>query len=209
MNNNNLVHLNGFLLENFKFSHSFNGENFYGSKMHLVRLSGVCDDIPIIVSDKQIDVLRDWRDEFFDIHGEYRTRMVEGHTHLYVFAKNIIPTDTNENANHIDLRGYICKKPICRKTPAGREISDIILKVHRNYRKFDYIPCICWGRNAHIAENLPEGALVKISGRIQGRIYIKKVSEDYSEQRTAYEVSISQMEVVESEECKDQVTDAE
>ena len=209
MMSNNSVHLNGIFLENFKFSHSFKDKIFFSAKVRIVRLSGVCDDIPVIVSDRQIDPSEDWRNEPFEIYGEYRSRTKEGHTFLYVFANNIILTDTIDCTNQIDLCGYICKKPIYRKTPSGREIADFILKVNRPYRKSDYIPCICWGENSRIAEGLTNGTVIKISGRIQGREYIKKFSDNYSERRTAYEVSISQMEVVKSEKCEDQVTDTE
>ena len=103
------------------------------------------------------------------------------------------------------LDGYICKEPIYRKTPLGKEITDIILAVNRDDGKSDYIPCIAWHRNARIMENLPVGAHIKIDGRVQSRQYVKKLSEEYAETRTAYEVSIWRLGVLSGEECKDQV----
>ena len=174
-----------------------------------MRLSGVCDDIPIIVSDKMIDVLQDWRSETFEVHGEYRSRMQEGHLILYVFADYITQMDVTVYGNQIDLCGYICKKPIYRKTPLGKEISDFILKVNRPYGNSDYIPCIAWWKNATYARDMEIGTHIKITGRIQIREYQKQISEKEYETRTAYEVSISQMEVIECEERKDQVTNDE
>ena len=94
----------------------------------------------------------------------------------------------------------MCKKPIYRKTPFGREISDILLAVNRAYNKSDYIPCIAWGRNARFCENMPIGTEVKISGRVQSRIYEKKIDEERVEQRVAYEVSVGSLEVIDKNE---------
>ena len=113
------------------------------------------------------------------------------------------------NTNQIFLDGYICKEPVYRETPLSREIADILLAVNRPYGKSDYIPCIAWGRNARYASGFAVGARVKVWGRIQSRKYQKQISEKEHETRTAYEVSISQMEVTESEEHKNQVADAE
>ena len=98
--------------------------------------------------------------------------------------------------NQIYLDGYICKPPVYRKTPLGREIADLLLAVNRPYGKSDYIPCICWGRNARYASAFQVGGHVMIWGRIQSREYIKRLSEEESEKRVAYEVSVSKLEYV-------------
>lgn len=128
---------------------------------------------------------------------------------LNIFAENIDVVNEESDFNKIEAEGYICKEPVYRTTPLGREIADVLLAVNRPYGKSDYIPCICWGRNARYAERMSVGTHVKIRGRIQSREYSKQITEDYAETKTAYEVSISQMEVVESEKCKDQVDNAE
>ena len=98
--------------------------------------------------------------------------------------------------NHILLDGYICKEPVYRKTPLGREIADLLLAVNRPYGKSDYIPCICWGRNARFASSFEVGEHVQILGRIQSREYIKKITDTESQKRTAYEVSVSKLECI-------------
>lgn len=206
---NNTVVLLGGLTENFEYSHSINNENFYTAAMRIQRLSGINDEIPLLVSDRLIDVYRDWRSEFMYIHGEYRSRNCDGHLQLYVFVQDIEPVIDIDYENEINLDGYICKEPVYRKTPSGREIADVLLAVNRSYHRSDYIPCIVWGRNARYVGNMEIGTRLRVLGRIQSREYYKQISEDYAERRIAYEVSVSQMGVVEYEECKDQVTDAE
>ena len=104
-----------------------------------------------------------------------------------------------QNPNHIFLDGYVCKKPVYRKTPLGREIADVLLAVNRPYGKSDYIPCICWGRNARYADQFEVGAHVQLWGRIQSREYQKKIDEEVYEKRVAYEVSVSKLEYLSEE----------
>ena len=96
--------------------------------------------------------------------------------------------------NQIFLDGYICKEPVYRKTPLGREIADLLVAVNRPYGKSDYIPCIAWGRNARYASGFGVGTRILIWGRVQSREYTKKVSETECEKRVAYEVSVSKLE---------------
>ena len=131
---------------------------------------------------------------------------------LTVFAKDIIDykEEQEENvSNEVVLNGYVCKKPIYRKTPFGREISDILLAVNRAYNKSDYIPCIAWGRNARFCENMEVGTEVKIVGRVQSRTYEKKFEDGRTEQRVAYEVSIGSLEVINKDENSNQNEEAE
>ena len=105
------------------------------------------------------------------------------------------------------LNGYICKPPVYRTTPFGREITDILLAVNRSYNKSDYIPIIAWGRNARFAKSLNVGDNVKLWGRIQSRNYQKRLSEDEVITKTAYEVSINRMELVTEDEAEDSPSD--
>lgn len=101
--------------------------------------------------------------------------------------------------NKIQLDGYVCKEPIYRKTPLGREIADLLIAVNRSYGKSDYIPCVVWGRNAVYTSGLPVGTHLKLTGRIQSRGYVKMYEDGTEEQRTAYEVSVSKINVLEEE----------
>ena len=98
--------------------------------------------------------------------------------------------------NQIFLDGYICKEPIYRKTPLGREIADLLIAVNRPYGKSDYIPCIAWGRNARYASTFEVGGHIQIWGRVQSREYVKKINEEESEKHIAYEVSVSKLEYI-------------
>ena len=197
---NNKVTLSGRIVSNFEFSHEAYGEGFYVAQLASERLSGVKDVVPIMVSDRLIDVNADWTGRFVNVSGQFRSfnKHEEGRYKLmpYVFAHEFIPVDEIENKNRIFLDGYICKPPTYRKTPLGREIADILLAVNRPYGKSDYIPCIAWGRNARFASNLEAGTRLQIEGRIQSRECQKRISETESETRIAYEVSISKPTLV-------------
>lgn len=205
---NNQVTLSGKIVRNFEFSHEVFGEGFYTAMLASERLSGQKDIIPVMVSDRLVDVKADWTGRFVRVSGQFRSynKHEESGNRLIlsVFATEFeefeeLPFSDNYS-NHISLDGYICKPPIYRKTPLSREIADILLAVNRPYGKSDYMPCIAWGRNARFAEGLEVGARLQIEGRIQSREYQKRISDDEYETRTAYEVSISKMETVEEME---------
>ena len=210
---NNSVYISGVIAEEFGYSHEMYGEKFYTSIVDVRRNSGVIDKIPITVSERIADVgtlvigdgnVKDkWIGERVYIYGQFRSfNKHDGnrnHLILSLFAREFYVIDDAEyDDNIIELDGFICKEPIYRKTPYGREIADLLLAVNRPYGKSDYIPCICWGRNARFADGLDVGTRLKTRGRIQSREYFKEISEEYSERRTAYEVSISRLEVVDS-----------
>jgi single-stranded DNA-binding protein len=160
--------------------------------------------IPVMVSERLIDVKQDYKGKFVEVLGQFRSynRHEESKNKLVlsVFAREVKMMDElTENAkpNHIFLDGFVCKQPIYRKTPLGREIADVLLAVNRPYGKSDYIPCICWGRNARFAEGFAVGGHVQIWGRIQSREYQKKMTEIDFEKRVAYEVSVSKLEYLE------------
>lgn len=171
------------------------------------RLSDSTDIIPVMVSERLLDVNDDYKGMKISIAGQFRSynRHEEKKNKLVlsVFAREIeFVDDIEESAktNQIFLDGYICKAPIYRKTPLGREIADLLLAVNRPYGKSDYIPCICWGRNARYASTFEVGSRCAVWGRIQSREYMKKISEDQLERRTAYEVSVSKLEMVEEDQ---------
>lgn len=206
---NNQVTLSGEITSNFEFSHEVYGEGFYTAMLASERTSGQKDIIPIMVSDRLVDVKADWTGMFLKIFGQYRSynKREDGGNRLQlsVFVRefeNVIAERDFEikDENRISLDGYICKQPIYRKTLLGREIADILIAVNRPYGKSDYIPCIAWGRNARFASGLEVGTRLQIEGRIQSREYQKRISDDEYETRVAYEVSISKMEMVEEME---------
>ena len=199
---NNQVSIIGEIVSDFQYSHEVYGEGFYMMEVSVRRLSDFVDYIPVMVSERIIDVEADYIGQLVYISGQFRSfnRHEERKNRLVlsVFAREleILEPDCDEDAgNQIFLDGYICKETIYRKTPLGREIADLLVAVNRSYGKSDYIPCICWGRNARFAAGVEVGTHVQIWGRIQSRDYVKKLSETQVEQRTAYEVSVSKIEI--------------
>lgn len=199
---NNQVKIIGEISSDFSFSHEIFGEKFYIVDVRVTRLSDSSDIIPVMVSERVIDVNNSCKGLFVHVDGQFRSfnRREEGGNRLIlsVFAREIEfveETPAISQTNQIFLDGFICKEPNYRKTPLGREISDLLIAVNRTYGKSDYIPCICWGRNAIFAGNLEVGTRIKVSGRIQSRDYIKRYADGHEEDRTAYEVSVSKLEV--------------
>ena len=194
---NNQVSIMGKVASGFTFSHQVYGEGFYLVK----RLSDSEDRIPLMVSERLVDVTQDYEGEYIMVQGQFRSynRHEEKKNRLVlsVFVRELTfveEADDSIKTNQIFLDGYICKPPVYRKTPLGREIADLLLAVNRPYGKSDYIPCICWGRNARYASAFEVGGHVLIWGRIQSREYIKKLGENETEKRVAYEVSVSKLE---------------
>ena len=201
---NNQVMVMGEIVSDFTYSHEIYGEGFYMVEMKVQRLSDSTDIIPIMVSERLLDVNEDYRGCIVVVSGQFRSyNRHEEHKNklvLSVFAREIEFLDElweSTKTNQIFLDGYICKEPVYRKTPLGREIADLLLAVNRPYGKSDYIPCICWGRNARYASGFQVGDRCLVWGRIQSREYMKKVSEDEIERRVAYEVSVSKLELPE------------
>ena len=218
---NNYLTLVGKVTGEKNFSHEIYGESFYIFNLEIPRLSGNSDLIPITVSERLIkdDTLNEGKKLL--VKGQFRSynsyENEKNRLILTVFAKDLIEIEDTEEVeenemvkkdtitNEVVLIGYICKKPIYRQTPFGREISDILLAVNRAYNKSDYIPCIAWGRNARFCQNLEVGSQVKIVGRVQSRTYEKKYEDGTVETRIAYEVSIGSLEVIEEKSEENQV----
>ncbi|MCI8572653.1 MAG: single-stranded DNA-binding protein [Lachnospiraceae bacterium] len=201
---NNQVVIMGEIVSDFVFSHEIFGEGFYIVDVNVPRLSDSSDIIPLMVSERLLNVEEDYKGMSIMVQGQFRSynRHEERKNRLVlsVFAREIEfvdETPESSKTNQIYLDGYICKEPVYRKTPLGREIADLLLAVNRPYGKSDYIPCICWGRNARFASNFTVGTRCEIWGRIQSREYMKRLSEDDAEKRVAYEVSVSKLELME------------
>ena len=201
---NNQTEIMGTIKDEFAFNHEIYAEKFYTFTLEVPRLSGTYDDIKVMISERLI------------MDGEYKTGdsvVVSGQFRSYnnneagsnrlvltVFAKDIMHCESEvKNPNRLYLNGYICKPPVYRTTPFGREITDLLLAVNRSYNKSDYIPVIAWGRNARYAKNLSVGENVRIWGRIQSRNYQKRISDEEIITKTAYEVSINRLELVSDE----------
>lgn len=198
---NNKVSVIGEIVSGFSFSHEVFGEGFYMVDVAVSRLSQQADVIPLMISERLVDVSRDYTGQTVEAIGQFRSynrhEGVKNRLMLSVFVREIhfIEEFTDyTKTNQIFLDGYICKLPIYRKTPLGREIADLLLAVNRPYGKSDYIPCISWGRNARYAAGFSVGTRVRIWGRVQSREYTKKLSDTECEKRVAYEVSISKLE---------------
>ena len=209
--NNQLV-LVGKVTSDKRLSHEIYGEKFYIFDLSVPRLSGNADIIPITISERLLseedleigkNIIIEGQFRSYNSYENERNKLV-----LTVFAKEIKFAQDQEEfkpskentSNEVVLDGFICKKPIYRKTPFGREIADILLAVNRAYNKSDYIPCIAWGRNARFCENIPVGTEVKIIGRVQSRQYEKKYEDGTSEVKIAYEVSVASLEVIDQAE---------
>ena len=212
--NNHLV-LRGKIVSEKSYSHEIYGEKFYVFNLEVIRLSSTVDIIPITISERLLTGLDLEIGKKVAVEGQFRSynnyENERNRLILTVFAKEINEIEGEEEkdevTNEVILVGYVCKKPIYRQTPFGREIADVLLAVNRAYNKSDYIPSIAWGRNARFCQNMEVGTEVKITGRVQSRTYEKKYEDGTTETRVAYEVSIASMEVVNEEENSEEQTE--
>lgn len=187
----NQVTVVGTIVEGLTFSHKSYDEEFYTIKIETKRTSEAIDTINVVLSERLIDMSTIKLGNKVRITGQFRSHNDNTHLLLWIFATNVQST-SDEDENTISLTGYLCKEPVYRKTPMGREICDVLLAVNRQYQKSDYIPCIVWGRNAKYLADKEIGSEVTLKGRIQSRNYIKRLGND-EENRTAYEVSVAQV----------------
>ena len=196
---NNFISLQGRVEGEVEYSHNVLDEEFYTFKLNVSRLSGVIDSLPVTVSKRLLEKTELNDGDYICLTGQLRSynKNYEDRTRLILtaFAKTIEDSADEENPNNVILNGYVCKAPTYRKTPFGREITDVIIAVNRAFNRSDYIPTICWGKNAIFCRDLPVGTNVLIKGRLQSREYTKRMGEDY-EIRTAYEVSVGEIEEI-------------
>lgn len=205
--NNNVVEIGGKIVSEIELSHELYDEKFFKFYIETSRLSDLTDKLPVIISERIINISDLNIGDIVHITGQFRsynepTDNGKSRLVLSIFTKSIekIQDETVLTLNEAVFTGFICKAPIYRKTPLGREIADLLVAVNRTYRKSDYIPCILWGRNAKFCENIIVGTRVKLSGRIQSRIYEKKHEDGTIDTKTAYELSVSKFSVVKDEE---------
>lgn len=193
---NNEVIVKGKAASEPVFSHAVMGEGFYEFPLLVPRLSSEVDILPITISERLLPEIKNLNGEIALV-GQLRSyNKLEGDKSrliLTIFAREIIDPENVSTSNQITMIGYVCKEPIYRTTPFGREITDILIAVNRAYNKSDYLPCIAWGRNARFAGDLHVGDKLMVTGRIQSRTYQKRLSEDNIVNKTAYEVSISSL----------------
>ncbi|PHV70896.1 single-stranded DNA-binding protein [Sporanaerobium hydrogeniformans] len=201
---NNEVILIGKVVSDIRFSHKVYGEGFYTFDLEVPRLSDSADILPLTISERLLPTIGNIQGKVLEILGQFRSynQYEEGRNRLIltVFileAKEVSEQELAKNKNSIYLNGYVCKQPVYRTTPFGREITDLLIAVNRSYHKSDYIPCITWGRNARFAESLNIGDHIEVWGRIQSRVYQKKSESGEIATKVAYEISIGKMEIAE------------
>lgn len=209
---NNNITLIGVVEKEAKYSHEVFGEGYYIFMIKCLRTRGNKDTLPVMISDRLVDIREIKVGQAVAVLGQIRsfnkhTDNMKSKLILTVFAREFeVLTHSEElpyedNTNIVVLDAYICKPPIYRCTPKGREIADILVAVNRPYGKSDYIPCIAWGRNARFAGGLEAGEHIQIQGRFQSREYTKKISDNEIETRVAYEVSVSRIDYAEEGEA--------
>ncbi len=205
---NNKVFVCGEIQGEPKFSHEVYGENFFEFNLKVSRLSSLFDIIPVTISEKLL-IDNDLNDgSKLCGYGQFRSynKLIDGKSKLIltVFLNRIMPYEECENPNYIEITGYLCKEPVFRTTPFKREISDILIAVNRSYNKSDYLPCIAWGKNARLVKTFNVGDKVTVTGRIQSREYQKKINDSLVT-KTAYEVSLNKIELLNNDDHVDTV----
>ncbi|MBQ2864547.1 MAG: single-stranded DNA-binding protein [Clostridia bacterium] len=200
--NNNKVYIAGIVASKPQFSYEVFGEGFYEFNLEVKRLSDASDLIPITISERLLKEQQIEIGSKLAGAGQFRSyNKLEGEKSklmLTVFIRELLPFDETLNPNQIELTGFVCKEPIYRTTPFKREITDVLIAVNRSYNKSDYLPCIAWGRNAKFVKNLSVGDKLNMVGRIQSRVYQKKIGDQVLE-KVAFEISLSKITKVESD----------
>ena len=194
----NVVNLIGELDSELEFSHEIFGEKFYNTKIKINRLSDSYDILPITISERLLEDIDFENNKLVSVTGQLRSynKNIDNKNRLVltVFVRDLkVSEEENKDPNSIFLDGYICKAPVYRKTPLGREITDLLVAINRPYNKSDYIPSIVWGRNAKFAKSLKVGDRIQMWGRVQSREYEKKTEDGNVLKKVAYEVSISRI----------------
>jgi len=198
----NALHLSGTVVGTPVVGHEAFGEKFFYLTLAVPRLSGAQDELPITLSERLLDGAMLREGDHLAIEGQVRSynKIIDGTGRLLItaFAQRIVETDERENPNQVQLTGTLCKAPAYRTTPFGREIADMMLAVNRAYGKSDYIPCITWGRSARFAAKLSVGDRISLTGRLQSRAYQKQMPDGNVVEKTAYEVSVGHLELLDN-----------
>jgi len=197
----NAITIRGQLQSLPEFSHENHGRRFYRFVLEVPRLSGTIDYLPVITEQRILDQIDPTAGSMLTVTGQIRSHnhRADGVRHLmiFVFASDIIPED-GEPLNDVVIEGPLCKEPNFRRTPLGREICDAMLAVPRAFHRADYLPCIVWGRTAQELSMCHTRDIIRIYGRLQSRIYTK-LTEEGTLERTAYEISALQVEILDPE----------
>ena len=194
----NEIMLRGTLAELPRFSHENHEKRFYAFPLEVERLSGAVDVLPVIVPEPVLLDMDLSGGSMLEVAGQVRTFNNRSQTGrrlvISVYAERLMACE-GEPDNQVQLTGTICREPVYRRTPLGREICDVMLAVNRPYHRSDYIPCIFWGRTAELVQMYGVGTSIRLTGRLQSREY-RKVLDDTTEIRTAYEVSAMTAEIL-------------
>ena len=197
----NTITLRGSLDGLPQFSHENHGLRFCRFTMEVSRLSGAIDLLPVVAEERLLGCIDPTAGEMLTVTGQIRShnQRVEGVRRLmiFVFAATITVED-GDPINDVILEGPLCREPVFRRTPLGREICDAMLAVPRAFHRADYLPCILWGRTAQEVSQCHVRDRIRIYGRLQSRIYTK-LTEDGPIDRTAYEISALTAEVLQQE----------
>ena len=197
----NRVLLRGSLMGLPEFSHENHARRFYRFFLSVERLSGTADILSVVAAEDVLDAMDLFQGERIEVSGQLRSfnsRAAVGRKLILSVYAAALTTSEEAPENHVELMGTICKPPVFRRTPLGREICDVMLAVNRPYHRTDYLPCILWGRTAQALSQCPVGARLRLEGRMQSREYVKLLPEG-SEKRIAYEVSVMTAEALEEE----------
>ena len=197
----NQVRLRGSLLALPQYSHENHGRKFFRFTLEVERLSGAVDLLPVVAEEGLLNSIDLSSGSMLTVTGQIRTHNIREngvrHLLIFVFAVQIICED-GQFLNEVIVEGPLCKEPIYRRTPLGREICDVMLAVPRAFRRADYLPCILWGRTAYEISQCHTRDRIRIEGRLQSRIYTK-ATEDGLQERTAYEISALTAQVLEEQ----------
>ncbi len=195
--NNNKVYIAGKVVSEPKFSYEVFGEGFYEFNLEVKRLSDISDVIPVTISERLMQAENIIMGSNLAGVGQFRSynKLIDGKSKLMltVFIRELKEYDENINPNQIEITGYVCKEPIYRTTPFKREIADVLIAVNRSFNKSDYLPCIAWGRNAKYVSTLNVGDKLEMVGRIQSRVYQKRIDENTVEEKVTYEISLNKI----------------
>lgn len=197
----NQITVRGQLVDLPEFSHENHGKRFYRFYLDIPRLSGNSDCLPVVVEERILDTIDLSGGGLLTVTGQVRSHNTrtggDRHLMIFIFAATVT-ADDNEPCNDVIIEGPLCKEPIYRRTPLGREICDAMLAVPRAFRRADYLPCIFWGRTAEEISLCHTGDCIRIVGRLQSRTYIKR-TEDGQKERVAYEISALSAQIMQQE----------
>lgn len=197
----NQITLRGSLAALPEFSHENHGRKFFRFFLEVPRLSGTVDILPVIAEEILLNTIDLSGGEMLTVCGQIRSHNIRAEHRrkllIFVFASAITAEDADP-INDAFVQGVLCREPICRRTPLGREICDVMLAVKRAYNRADYLPCILWGRTAQEVSKLHIRDTISIFGRLQSRNYTK-IMDSGSEERTAYEISALTMQIIPSD----------